>query len=394
MIKLGIRKNLIYPLLLMTSFILRELLINSMNMYLNFEIISNNYILLTLIMFLSEFIFGLIIFKYQCNYLKNEEAEKSLKFMGIKLIHISSYLKKNDTSFKIYFLILATAYYDFIDFAFTNLYLPEKDYGSSKSLNIRIRGSLVIFSALFSFLLLDYRIYRHQKCSLLTVFICFMIMIICESIINIFINNEKSGINFIIYLLLNLIHIFFYSILEIIEKYILEYDFINPFLLLTYEGAFGFIITLIWIIIKNPLKRTIEDFENVKKRCFIIIGLIIYFFLSGIINLYRLLTIKFFPPVYIAYINIFYSPFKIIYYYYLEKDFIIKGSKNVFYFIINLFSSIIIIFCGLIYNEFLIIFCFKLSYDTHYDISERANKDLFEYSLEQNNKDEDLFEDQ
>ena len=280
MIKKGIRQNLKYPFILIICFILREFLINSMNIFLNFDTISNIYIIMTLIMFSSEFLFGLIIFIYQFNSLKNEEDRKKFKFMGIELIHTSSYLKNNDTSYKIYFLILALTFFDFIEFSFTNLYLPEKAYGSSISLNIRIRGALAIFSALFCKLLLDYGIYRHQKCSFLTVFICFMIIIVSESIISIFINKKINGINFIIYLVLNLINIFFYSILEIIEKYILEYYFLNPFILLTYEGAFGFIITLISILIKNPFKRMIEDFEKIEKRYLLIIGLILYFFLS------------------------------------------------------------------------------------------------------------------
>ena len=66
-----------------------------------------------------------------------------------------------------------------------------------------------------------------------------------------------------------------------------------------------------------------------------------------------------------------------IYYFFYEKDFQSGGEQNYFYFIINVILSIIIDFFAAVYNEFLIINCFGLQEDTHYEISIRSKS----YSL-------------
>ena len=55
------------------------------------------------------------------------------------------------------------------------------------------------------------------------------------------------------------------------------------------------------------------------------------------------------------------------------KDYLSFGKRNIGYFIINLILSLIITICGCVYNEFIVLFCCKLEYNTHHEISQRAS---------------------
>ena len=60
--------------------------------------------------------------------------------------------------------------------------------------------------------------------------------------INIFLTYGDFGIKM---LLIFFVH-FFNSLLDSIEKYIIEFDFIDIFLILSLEGLFGFLITFFY----------------------------------------------------------------------------------------------------------------------------------------------------
>ena len=58
-----------------------------------------------------------------------------------------------------------------------------------------------------------------------------------------------------------------------------------------------------------------------------------------------------------------------IIYYFIAKD---NNDNNLYSFIINLLISIITVFCSLIYNDFIILFCCGMEHNTHYEVSKRA----------------------
>jgi len=91
------------------------------------------------------------------------------------------------------------------------------------------------------------------------------------------------------------------------------------------------------------------------------------------------------------------NPFFIVYYFIFEDDFIggKQNTQNMFYFILNLILSIIIVFCGCIYNEFLVLFCFNLEHDTHRQVSIRAESlenIEFNENINDDSSDEDIDE--
>ena len=71
-----------------------------------------------------------------------------------------------------------------------------------------------------------------------------------------------------------------------------------------------------------------------------------------------------------------------------KKDFLKGGNRNILYFILNFIFSFIITICGCIYNEFIVLFCYKLEYNTHHEISQRASI-LLEDIIDDDNLDDD-----
>ena len=83
-------------------------------------------------------------------------------------------------------------------------------------------------------------------------------------------------------------------------------------------------------------------------------------------------TILLFTPMNKNLADIIINPLYIIYYFCSGEDFIKIGGKNYAYFFINLLLLIIFDICGLIFNEFLILFCCGLNYNTYKSIAFRA----------------------
>ena len=230
---------------------------------------------------------------------------------------------------------------------------------------------------------------------MIIIFICLIFTIIIEIVEFYNEHHKDKGISYIIYVIfLLLINDTFTSGFNIIEKYLLEYNFIYPFRLLMYEGIFGICFILLFTIYQNPFEQiNIIKNDNPEDLKYLIILLIIFFFLSCGRNIYRITTNKLYSPTDKALSNYIFVPFLIIINYHVNDDF----YKIFFYFISNLLLSLIIVFCGIVYNEFIILFCFNLQYDTHIEVSKRAKRidsKSFELSVNDDSFDESSFNDE
>ena len=379
MIKIGVRYNLIYPLFLFIFSFLRE--IDSIALS---KIGFNGSLLLTFLMFFAEFISGLILFIYQTSFLSKRRKSS---FMGIKLIQGPSEIKHPDNCFKIYFLIFMASYFDFIEFIINTLFLPNYFKDASKTLYFRQRSISTMFSAIFCIYLLKIQIFKHQKFSLFIIFLCIVSIILSEY----FFEKYQNILYFTCLLLLLFLDNFFKAFIELIDKYLLEYNFINPFKILMFEGIFGLILTTSYSFKENPLKEII-DFD--KSRLYIlIIFLILFFLFSCGRNSYRLATNKLYSPMTRTLTDSFLDPFLIIYYFFDGNEFQAKeNSLKAIYFIINLVLLIIIILCGLVYNEFLVLFCCDMEYETHLQISLRAKDIENNVELPTNDKNKEIID--
>ena len=171
----------------------------------------------------------------------------------------------------------------------------------------------------------------------------------------------------------------FLSFRDVIEKYLLDYNFINPYQILMFEGFFGLIMTSIcFFVIEEPFDKLIKSYDTWQNQQTIYILLltiffIFYFLLSGSKNVYRLLTNKIYSPTTTSLSEALFTPILIIIDIF---NFDKSNIKGIIYIVINLVISIIMIFTSLVYNEFLVLNCCKLEYNTHYNISNRADESV------------------
>jgi hypothetical protein len=223
--------------------------------------------LYTIIMFFSEFVSGLIFYLY--NIVFNSKKNKTPKISGIYLIQ---YKKKFSFcgQLKLYIYSFLTALFDFLDFTIKTLYLPDLEKNMpyiSESLYLRLNIVLTLFAAFFCYFLLKIPIYKHQKCSLIILAFCFLLVLITEYLVLIINFNESNNLTTFTYsLLFRIISQLFFSFQDTIEKYLFKYKFINPYQLVMIEGIFGILLSMIGFLFENPLKDTKESYKNYKKK--------------------------------------------------------------------------------------------------------------------------------
>ena len=150
--------------------------------------------------------------------------------------------------------------------------------------------------------------------------------------------------------------------------------------MLMFKGILGLFFSFLFSFYRSPfikIKKIYDKYNNdseSKDFIYLIICIIIYFFLSCGRNVYRITTNKLYSPTTKALFDYILAPFLIIFYYTLDHDFQSNNERLFFIFLINLIISIIVVFCGLIYNELIILFCCGLEYNTYLEVSKRAKK--------------------
>ena len=380
MIKFGIRRNLIYPIILIICDFLRKI-----DVYLMSDFNLKYSLLFVLLMFLSELVSGVILFLYQKKYLINKNETEKV-FMWIKLINTTiTNIPHPDSSLKIYILIFLISLFDLIEFVIQTYFCPKflvelKKNDRLFTLDIRLSSILALTSSLLYWKIFKSKIYKHQKLSLYIIFICAMLIIVLEFFFEKFYYNNEIKNIFIVYCLIFITHIL-YSIMENIEKYLLEYNFLNPFKLLMIEGGFGcpmtcIIILCFWFVKDYSFKKVFFDKSEEINAFPSIVFLFIFFILCGARNVYKVVTNKIFSPITLSLSYCILNPIILIIY------IIVKYSKEednhifiIIYDIVNIFLSFIIVFFCCIYNELIILFCCDLECDTHYEIYKRADND-------------------
>ena len=370
LIKFALRHNLIYPLQLIIWHFLRQIVVDSIAYKFKFE----NSLAYTPIVFTAEFLGGLTFYLLQELSLKRKNKEKDHYFMSIKLIKnkAKNGLAPADNYFKIAFFIIVTGYIDLAQFLYWAINIP-KFQNISTTLTNRLIGISTIAVALYYIYILKLTIYKHHKFSLIVIGICLAITFGTEFI---FQKNDifLYKIDFFKALILILSKHIFAPIIDLLEKYIFEYDYMNPFLVLMFEGLVGIVLSFLLYLTPNYL----QDIKSVFKKydgwdIFLFIFLIIlYIILSALRNAFKMITTKIYSPMIRNLTDNVLTPFYLIFYFCIGSDFQYEGDKNYLYFSINLILSIIISICSFIYCEFIVLFCCGLEKNTHDQISKRA----------------------
>ena len=385
MIKFALRPNLKYPLQLIIWSFIRDIERDLIGKFFSYKI---NLIYLPL-MFLGEFLFGLTFYLYQQKYLKNNRNKNKSYFLGIELIdNIEKSLKSSDKKYIEILLILFNAFFDAVEFILSIEILP-KFINISPSIELRLSGLLIILQAIFYRYVLKLTVFKHQYFSLIIIAICLTILIITEYIFhdfNIFLNYGTFTMLFIVLFYIQ----FFNSLLDLVDKYLFEYDYVSPLKCLMLEGMFGLLYSIIYFIYKNPFKEIYKYYKDKTDHTGILIFLLfLYCILCGVQNSFRVITNKIYSPMAATLSQYFLNPIYIIFTLLVSNDFISYGRRNYIYFIINFLLAIIISLSGCVYNEFLILFFCGLQYETHHQISFRAINEENIYSLNDGDDDDE-----
>ena len=115
-----------------------------------------------------------------------------------------------------------------------------------------------------------------------------------------------------------------------------------------------------------------KDFSGKKEvwqLVILIISLLIHLILTLFKNIYRVLTVKSYSPMTRALAESIIDPIDFIYLF--IKNEIIKEGINLYYFIAIAVSLFVISFLLLVYNDFIVLYCFGLEYNTHLEIQKR-----------------------
>jgi hypothetical protein len=204
-------------------------------------------------------------------------------------------LNPTDGWTKIIFLIFTATFFDLIEFIILSNFIPKIAELSTTS-TLRLCCVITITSTVLCITMLRFKIGRHQIVSLIVFGLCSMIIIVLE-----FINKSKNvdlG-GFIISYVLIFFHFIFLSFTDVTERYLVDYDFLNPFQILMTEGIFGFIMASFYGIYQDPFKeiRIISKEVEVGKFILLIFFLFLIIVFSAGINVYKILCNVLYSPM-------------------------------------------------------------------------------------------------
>ena len=367
LILISIRRNLYYIINLIIHYYLRKVDLIIINTKFQF----NDSLIFTFLMFFGEFFAGLSIFLYQHIFLKKDI--KTVKHFKIPFSIYKPKMNRTDNIFKIGLLIFFSASFDFIEFVIATFYIPRFEIISSTA-EYRFGGLIIIIGALICHFNLRIKILKHQFYSLIIIGICLAIIIILEII------YRGKGVSFGDFCFAHMLvvgYLIFVPFTDVIEKYLIEFNFINPFLILMIESIFGFIFISIYSAGENLFKNFNEIYSNYSTGEFVlfIFLLFLYFVFSAGTNAYKILTNGLYSPMAKTLAVYILNPLIFLYYFIIGNDFLSDGERDWFYFIANIIISLIISFLGFVFNEFIILSCCGLEYETHSFVSKRAGDD-------------------
>ena len=377
MLKFGFRNNNFYPLMLLLFIFLRIFVEKILKAHPYKEDID---FILSFLIFFSQSLIGAIIYLYY-NCKKKEPTQEPIitgkrisKIGTVTLIMNKSY-EINDSKFKKISLIIFASFFNFVGSIIRSddaINFGEKEENNSQ-LEIRIRSIQIIISSLLCYFTLRLNIYKHQKLSLIIISLFLVFLIIIELIIA---SNKK---NKILSMLIVIMSCLSRAFLDVTEKYLFDYNYINILSMLIYEGLIGIFLFIIFFIVnksyQNQGKNILIDMSHFNWQLITFILLIIlYTVISGFRNAYRVTTNKYYSPMSRALFESTLDPFLFLYNFltFYSYD---EGSKKWIYFSTVLFCLLVIAFFSLVYNDFIIFYCYGLEYNTYSEINRRINLD-------------------
>ena len=373
MLKFGFRNKNFYPLMLLLFIFLRKCL----EIILSYHPYKDNIdFIISFLIFFSQSLIGFIIYLFYFKRNKDEVKTAQIQISPTKigkiiLIENKTYIS-NDSKLKKICLIIFASIFNFIGTIIRSddaVNFGKKEENNSL-LEVRVRGLQIIIACLLCYFSIRIAIYRHQKFSIIIISIFLLFILIIELYI-----SEKV-INKILAILICTLSCSFRAILDVTEKYLFDFNYINVLKMLIYEGIIGIFLFIFYYLSndtyqkqgKNILKNMSEfDLSFV----YFIILIILYIIISGLRNSYRVTTNKYYSPMSRALFESTLDPFVFLYYTLIYKDKDEYGGGYWIYFGLILFFLVIIAFFSLVYNDFIILYCFGLEHNTYHEITGR-----------------------
>lgn len=334
-------------------------------------------------------------------YIKNKVKDEADELGQNTLSRRYHFLIKNENNKKIFLLIFIIS---FLEVAFktgdTLLYYLQK-IGDIHYL-IEKRVAFIIFVPLFSFFILNKKLYRHHWVALIISLIGFIFFSVFRFILNYSYINEYK------YHLLNILFSIFFSLALVIIKYLFtKYLILSPYTFLFYDGIFCIINLFIMLIIEYPIVINLNDKKNKDNNNYFTnnflgiftifsgqtwkfyISLILSFFCSFGYFIFNALTLYNFSP----YINVLtdcITPFlyDVFNFFFLDPD---NSENNIKRYIYELVGYLIIIFGAFILNEFIILNFWGLNENTYSKICYRGRLDYNSFDDLTPNESEETF---
>ena len=271
---------------------------------------------------------------------------------------------------------------------------------------IEKRTGFILFVPLFSYIILNKKLYRHHLVALILIIIGDIIIHITRFSLKI------STFDDIVYHFINLGFSSFFSLSLVLIKYVMvKFLIISPYNFLLYDGIFCIINSLLCPLIEYPFVIKMNDIdENPKidgendkyfrnnffeiieifkdKNYLFYLSFIISFLASFVYFICNASTIFYFSP-YLNVLTDFLTPFLLYFFYFL----IFEKPKKYKRFCFEILGFIIVIFGALILNEIIIFNCLGLNENTYINISKRgeidSTQELSPNLLNEDNDDED-----
>ena len=292
-------------------------------------------------------IIPLIITKLRSKQIDDNKIESENNDCSVEYIYINA--NKSNIIDKWKYIILSVIVFFFNQFLFV---ITNKVKTNLTILNILI-------TSIFCYLFFKIKLYRHHYLSVI-------LIVITGLVIDLILGNLQYDFsNNLVFVFLRLLRETIYSLVNVIDKYIMETKFVSVYELLLCHGISHVILFILFAIIDYNYFH-IDDYEEYFSKfntmeLLVLFGVLITQF--GL-NLYILITNRDNTPCHVFIIFVF---GQLAYY----IDF--SGIS-----IIVIFCLIFILFFSLIFNEIIEINCFGLSINTKRNISLRANKENIE----------------
>ena len=340
-----------------------------------------DFIIIFLIFFSQSLIGGIIYLYYYPRKKKFEQMSQRITLSNSNLSSSFLILKPNEIKInkaKKIFLIIFASFFNFIGCIIRSADILNfgKREENNSYLEVRIRSIQIIISSLLCFFALRLTIYKHQKLSLIVISVLLVTIITLELC---FSSSPKYKV---LSMLICIISCLYRAFLDVTEKYLFDYDYINILSMLIYEGLIGLFFFIIYFITnktyQNQGKNILKEMSGFDWPFATFILLIIaYTVISGFRNAYRVTTNKFYSPMSRALFESTLDPILFLYNFFILHTYDGNSIKWI-YFSVVLFSLLVIAFFSLVYNDFFVLNCCGLAYNTYSGINSRLGDDNIE----------------